>query len=536
MKDLERRMAEEPYWADKIAEKLIGRSKPGKKIVCAAGISPSGVVHIGNFRDVLTSDLVCRSLREKGYDAELIFSWDDYDRLRKVPKGIPDSFAQHMGKPLAEIPDPEDCHDSYAKHFQVPFEQVMPELGVPIRFIHQAREYGKNRYYSGIKLALQKRKEIAEILASFMTQGMTPAEIEAYYPLQVYCGKCRRSTETEIKKYDGENGVTYKCNACNHKETVDISKRNIGKLDWKVDWPMRWAAEGVVFEPGGEDHATPGGSYDVSSVIAKRIFGIEPPIFQGYGFVGIEGASKMSSSKGSGVSPKDLLQVYEPELLRWLFTRARPDKPITLFFDTEIIRQYDEFDKAVSAYLSGKLPNPEKRALDFAKVDTRREFSTLRTPFRQVASFGQIAQGNLDELEAMYDRMNQPYNALELRQRLVKSQNWVRNFAPDMAINVLTEPNKEYWATLDKKHQTHVERLRDELDKHWGLSSLTTFAYAIPKTPGMADDAKRKAQREFFGHVYQLLIRNDTGPRLPTFLLALGKERVKSLLDFKHYN
>ena len=82
---------------------------------------------------------------------------------------------------------------------------------------------------------------------------------------------------------------------------------------------MRWKYEGVVFEPGGHDHASPGGSYDVSSVVSKTVFDYEPPIFVEYKFVGIQGlGSKMSGSKGNAVSPLELLDVYEPELLKWL--------------------------------------------------------------------------------------------------------------------------------------------------------------------------------------------------------------------------
>ena len=78
------------YWADKLAEEVVRRKPDKEEYVCAAGISPSGSVHIGNFRDIATSWFVCRALRKMGKKAKLLFSWDEYDRLRKVPKNVSD--------------------------------------------------------------------------------------------------------------------------------------------------------------------------------------------------------------------------------------------------------------------------------------------------------------------------------------------------------------------------------------------------------------------------------------------------------------
>jgi lysyl-tRNA synthetase class 1 len=522
-------MTEIKHWADAIAEKLISLNPKKKKFICAAGISPSGTVHIGNFRDVITVDLVCRALKDKGYQAEKIFSWDEFDRLRKIPSNIPSNFSKYFGMPLVEIPDFDKCHKSYAEHFEKPFEEVLPELGIKIRFIHQSEMYGKNKYYEGIKTALKKRKEIAKILAGFKTQGMTKEGMENYYPLQIYCRKCRSSLNTKITKYDGENKIEYSCK-CGHKEKIDISKENVGKLDWKVDWAMRWKYEEVSFEPGGEDHASPGGSYDVSSVIAREIYGINPPLFQGYGFVGVQGAFKMSSSKGTGISPKDLLEIYEPELLRWIFVRDNPKKSITFFFDSEIIRQYDEFDEKIINY--SKLSEEEKREIDFAKID-KKPMQKTRVPFRQVASFGQISQGNFSELKNMFKEIKEKYNEEMLKIRLEKSQNWVEKFVPEMKIKVRETPNANYFKKLSKEEKEQVNKLKKKIKNNWTMKKLTVLVYEIPKKPNMSEEDKKSAQRNFFKNIYQILIDKDTGPRLPTFLLALGDKRVEKLLSVK---
>ncbi len=166
-------MEESKHWADAIAEKLIALNPKKKKFVCAAGNSPSGTIHIGKFRDVITVDLVGKALKDRKKEVRLIFSSDNFDKLRKIPTNIPENFSKYLGMPLSEIPDFEKCHNSYARHFEIPLEKALPELGIDIKFIYQAEMYKKNKYYEGIKTALQKRKEIAKILAKFKTQGMT---------------------------------------------------------------------------------------------------------------------------------------------------------------------------------------------------------------------------------------------------------------------------------------------------------------------------------------------------------------------------
>lgn len=517
------------HWADRIAEKLIKNFPNKKKFICAAGITPSGKVHIGNFRDVITAELVCRALKDKGKKAVLLFFWDEFDRFRKVPLDIPQDYSKYLGMPLVEIPDPYNCHESYAKHFEAEFEEVLPTLGIKPKIIYQAERYKRNEYYKGIKIAMKKREKIAQILRKFKTQEISDKEIKEFYPLQVYCRKCRKDT-TKILNYS-EDIVEYYC-VCGNRESVDISKENIGKLTWKVDWAMRWWYEKVDFEPGGADHATPGGSYDVAKEIAREIFNIEPPLFLGYAFVGIEGATKMSSSRGKGVTPKELLQIYEPELLRWIFCRKSPKRPVTFFFNTEIIRQYDEFDSAIKAFHEKKLSKEEIRELEFSSVVHGKIPEERKTDFRQIASFGQVAQGNLRELKKILERLGIEYKEKFLKERLEKSQNWINNFMPELKIELRDSPNEEYWKKLCEEERAQIKKFVKEMDNYWDLEKLTWLLYEIPKREGMNEKEKKEAQKNFFKNLYNLLIGKDTGPRLPTFLLAIGKEKTKKLLSF----
>jgi len=94
------------FWADEIANQIIKERGKKKEYICASGITPSGTIHIGNFREAITTDLVVKALENKGKKVKFIYSWDDYDRLRKVPKNLPKTYEKYIGMALSEIPSP----------------------------------------------------------------------------------------------------------------------------------------------------------------------------------------------------------------------------------------------------------------------------------------------------------------------------------------------------------------------------------------------------------------------------------------------
>ncbi|MDP3727942.1 MAG: lysine--tRNA ligase [bacterium] len=516
------------HWADQIAEELIKRSPQQKIYVFAAGISPSGTVHIGNFRDLITPEVVARALQSKGKKVRLLFSWDDYDRFRKVPVNVPKTFEEYIGLPLSQVPDPFGKEESYARHFEKEFETSLIELDVDTEFRYQTKLYQSGVYNDSIVEAMSKRKAIAKILSEFKTQEVKEEDIESYYPLTVYCEQCGKDSTKILSYSDTSHELGYSCK-CGHENTVDIAKKNIGKLQWKIDWPMRWRYEEVIFEPGGRDHSSPGGSYEVSSRIAKEIFNIEPPYYQPYDFIGLRGlAAKMSGSSGINVSPQELLEIYEPVLLRWLFLRVHPTKAFSLCFDSEIIRQYEEFDKEVELYLDGKLPPEQARVIELA-ITPKTKLKKNNIPFRQIASIGQIIQGNTKELERILTEMETNYNYESLERRLKLSQRWIEKYAPEMHVRLKDSPDIDYYQQLSDKEQRDIDRFFKEIDQHWTQEDLEHFVYAIPKDPNLAMEENKIRQRNFFKNIYQIIIGKDTGPRLATLLIAIGQKKLKSL-------
>lgn len=531
----------EKHWGQQIAEEVI-RQFPDEEIyTCAAGISPSGTVHFGNFRDVITALVVSKELAQMGKKTRVIFSWDDFDRMRKVPSNVAETFAENIGKPLAQVPDPETKTESYARHFEIPFEKAMQELSIDLEYRYQSKEYSQGTYTESIKEALGKRKEIAEILLSFMTEkgkeekGIIPETyIENYYPISVY-SRFSGKDNTKIISYDGAYNITYTCFDTNQEDTIDIRTASLVKLQWKVDWPMRWRHEGVVFEPGGHDHASPGSSYDIATVVAPKIFNRKPPVFAEYKFVGIQGlGAKMSGSKGNAVSPLQLLEIYEPEVLKWLYMKKTPAQAFTLAFDSEIYRQYEEFDKEVMLYQQGVLDAFSRRALELALSGKNIMEIATPIPFRQAVALGQIVQWDKTKLSELLSRTDVNYSEDSLLSRIARAQKWLLNYNPGEMIVVCEEKNTAYWDTMSTESQEHVRQLARYLrEEITSLESLEQKVYALPKQENLDQKENAKLQRAFFKDVYNLLISRDTGPRLSTFIWALGTEKVRNLLEME---
>ncbi len=523
------------HWSEKLADEIIKRDPCKDEYVCAAGISPSGSIHIGNFRDVATSLFVVKALQKKGKKAKLLFSWDEFDRLRKVPKNVSevtDGFDKYIGYPYVDIPNPFHTEEkSYAEYFEKEFEKSIARFGIEMDYRHQAEMYRSGKYKEHILTALDKRKEIFDILDSFRTQDAQDGERDAYYPVSIYCPECLRDT-TQINGYDEDTHVaSYSCK-CGYCGSFDFTKDTNCKLAWKIDWPMRWLYEHVDFEPGGKDHAAPGGSYNTSKVIAEKIFGIQPPLFQGYEFIGIRGSTgKMSGSSGLNLTPETLLNIYQPEVILWLYSRTDPTKAFNLCFDDGILRQYFEFDKQYQEYISGKANEHVQSVIEYSLISDRK-INTV--PMGLLVQLGSIVDFNVDMLETVFSKINQPYKYEDFAERLSLAQYWLENCAPENANKLLRYRNWTVYNDLSDDLKKEIALLHDYLNNNeYTLDELNTELYAIPKKLYGADAPNLKAlQGEFFKSVYRLLLGKDQGPRLYLFLYAIDKDSYVRLLDF----
>ncbi|MCX5170708.1 lysine--tRNA ligase [Streptomyces antibioticus] len=565
-------------WVSRFADEVIEESErraPGKPVVVASGLSPSGPIHLGNLREVMTPHLVADEIRRRGHQVRHLISWDDYDRYRKVPagiEGVDDSWAEHIGKPLTSVPAPAgSAYPNWAEHFKAAMVESLAELGVEFDGISQTEQYTAGVYREQILHAMRHRADIDAILDQYRTKKapakkqqqkpLDEAELEAaegsgaaseddgtgsagYFPYKPYCGNCAKDLTTVTSYDDDSTELTYTCTACAFSETVRLNEFNRGKLVWKVDWPMRWAYEGVIFEPSGVDHSSPGSSFQVGGQIVG-IFGGKQPIGPMYAFVGISGMAKMSSSRGGVPTPADALKIMEPQILRWLYARRRPNQSFKIAFDQEIQRLYDEWDKLDAKVADGTVLPADaaahSRAVRTAAAELPRTPRPL--PYRTLASVADITAGHQDQALRILSDLD-PGNPLgsldEARPRFDKAEAWINTHVPaDQRTIVREEPDTDLLKSLDEASQQSLRLLLDGLADHWSLDGLTHLVYGVPKVQaGFSADATPKelppeiktAQRTFFALLYHLLVGRDTGPRLPTLLLAVGQERVRTLL------
>ncbi|MDQ3628921.1 MAG: lysine--tRNA ligase [Actinomycetota bacterium] len=561
-------------WVSQFADQVIARSagRPSDQpVVCASGLSPSGPIHLGNLREVMTPHLVADEIRRRGYDCVHLVSWDDYDRFRKVPAGVDPAWEQHIGKPLSSVPAPRGSpYDTWAEHFKAPMLEALDALGIEFRGVSQTEQYTSGAYREQILLAMRERERIDAILGRYRTRpkpadsqrasndaddaaALAAAEgsgaaseddgaaANGYFPYKPYCSVCERDLTT-VTSYDDESTrLSYSC-ACGHAETVRLSAYDRGKLVWKVDWPMRWAHEGVDFEPSGVDHTSPGSSFVVGGQIVEEVFGAAQPVGPMYAFVGISGMAKMSSSRGGVPIPADALQIMEAPLLRWLYARRKPQQSFTIAFDQEIQRLYDEWDALGRKIVAGTAGQTEAVAYDRAVRTAQGPLpSTPRPlPYRMLASIVDVTTGHDEQVLRILGQVDadHPVTSLEqIQPRLGRAAYWVRTQVPaEQRTHVRVEPDIELLASLADTERESLALLLAGMDEHWSLEGLTTLLYGVPKQQaGLAMDVAptpelRSAQRTFFVLLYRLLLGSDTGPRLPTLLLAVGAERVRRLV------
>ncbi len=530
------------FWAEKIADQIIERRPNKDEYVCAAGISPSGSIHIGNFRDIATSLMVVKALRKKGKKAKLLFSWDEYDRMRKVPVNVQavdpnGEFEKYIGCPYVDVPNPfgGECK-TYAEYFEKEFEEAVEPFKLNMDYRHQAQMYRDGKYTEHIITALKKRDKIFDILASFKTQEVTEDEKENYYPVSIYCPECHRDTTKITSLSDDCIHATFEC-ACGHKGEFDFEHDHDCKLAWKVDWPMRWLYEGVDFEPGGKDHAAPGGSYQTSKIISKEIFDYDAPFFQGYEFIGIKGLTgKMSGSSGLNLTPGAILKLYEPDVVLWLYSKVEPTRTFDFCFDEVILRQYFEFDKGYNDYLEGKLDEHNREIYEYALIEPDKKLSTVSMSL--LVQLGSIVNFNVPMLESMFEKIGLNYKYDDFKSRLDRAKYWLENCAPDQVNRLRDTRNFDVFNSFSDEEKEQISMLHAFI-KNGGytMDELNTELYDIPKRSLKAevtDKELKSIQGSFFKNVYRLIMDKEKGPRLYLFLSAVDVNSYVRLLDFSY--
>ena len=525
------------HWADRTADQIIRERGDLDLYTCASGITPSGTVHIGNFREIISVDLVVRALRDRGKKVRFIYSWDDYDVFRKVPENMPnkDILEKHLRYPITMVPDTTGRDSSYARHHEVDVESILPEVGIHPEFLYQSERYRANMYAEGMKIALQNRNKLKEILNRYRDEAHKMSDDDDYWPTAAFCCKCNKDT-TEMIEYDGEYGLKYRCTSCGHVEKADLRTSKEIKLGWRVDWPMRWQYEHTLFEPAGKDHHSQGGSFDTARLVADEVYHWPAPVTFRYDFIGIKGVpGKMSSSKGRVINLYDVLNVYPPEIVRYLFAGTRPDTEFSISFDLDVIKTYEDYDKTerivwgVDKAKNENIFAKEKRIYELSQVDKMPEEMPYQVTggFRHLCNLLQTNAGDVDAVIATLGDVK-PSQEKALRRRCRCAWYWITECAPEEFRFALKKPEADGYtkAELAAPELTAVQRIcREVLPELDALEEkpLSEKIYDIAKECGIEP-------KELFTAMYQALIGKDQGPRLASFMKIIGKARLEAIL------
>ncbi len=519
------------HWADETAQQILDRYGDRDVYTVASGVSPSGVIHMGNLREVLTPFFVVKALQDKGKKVRFILSFDEYDRLRKVStdvEKVAPEFYKYIGAPYTSAPDPFGCHASYGAHFEQPLLDSLKTLGVDIEVLHQTQKYTSGEYTDGIIRAIQQRKKIYDIQYSFKTQDANEQDREKYYPIEIYCEKCGKDTTTVTAEHNNGTVLDYTCK-CGFSGSIDLRTQHHCKLPWKVDWPMRWAKEGVMFETGGRDHSSEGGSYQVSSVIAREVYGVEPPVYRMYDFVKLKGQTKkISSSAGVGdMRPEVMLHVYAPEVMLWMYNRFLPEKEFELALDSDVLRTYHEYDRMYQKYKDGTAGDVEARIMQLSLAGKPTDYVPVSASL--IASFAPIVNFDIDMLVDLLNKCGEKVTKEQIKDRFECIRFWMQNYCPDQIARLLPQKNEDFVSTMSDEEKGWVRTLVDSIkSKNLSTTEMQTLLYDIPKLNG---EENKQRQKRFFEVVYNLLLGKNQGPRLYLFLSAVDKGSYLHLLD-----
>ncbi len=506
------------HWADVLAEDLL---KEDKKHVLATGITPSGPIHVGNMREVLTTDAVFRSVLKKNADAELIYIADDFDNLRKVYPFLPSTYEKHVGKPLSDIPCPCGKHKSYAEHYLLPFLVSLKELGINPTVYKASEMYKNGMYEESIQIALENTDKIRKIIEKISKRQLP----KNWIPFNIKCEKCGNITSAEPVLYNHPY-IEYAC-ACGYEGTADVTKGGIGKLPWRIDWPARWKILGVTFEPFGKDHGTVGGTHDTGVAIAKEIFGYNPPKYIMYEFILLKGKGAMHSSTGTALSADEMLKMTPPEVLRFLLMNNHPNKHIQFDPGLGILNLVDEYDQQERAYF--KLEEEIKGTKDLTETyELSQPYEILKKipfqlPYRHLVTLVQTGE-NWSDIKKILARTNQiPKNLGKedeehLKDRAEHVKYWLENFAPDMVkFKVKKQLPK---INLTDEQTNFLKKLNDKLPSiKWKAEDIHNGIYEI-------SEKEKIPIKTAFAAIYQIILGQDNGPRAGFFLSNLDEDFV----------
>jgi lysyl-tRNA synthetase class 1 len=530
------------HWLFEIADAVEQRAKVmGKReIVLNGGLSVSGLQHIGRLRgEVLTGEAVRKILEKRGYKVKQFIvlytqdAWKGKEKQLKQFEG--EEGRKYIGYPLIKVPDPKGCHANWVEHYWEDFGGVLDKFSDgKIEVVRTTDLYAKE-LKEVTKEFIEKRELTRSVVNKYRGRNPYP---EDWIPIEPVCQNCGRIDGAKAIKIEGDL-VEYICKHCGYYGKTKLEN---GKLNWRLEWAGIWKALDIDFEPFGKDHATPGGSRDSCVELATTVLKIQPPIGLPYEWVAIRQGKKemdMGSSDFIGITPKEWLEIADPEVLRYIYFSTPPKKRIVIDL-TEIPQYYEQLYHGERAYFMRKEGKSLSEEEEEAAINY--ELSILtdppeRLPFQLSYYTAALLVQSLPK-EDIYDSALKRLRASKIiagelsefekeriKSILIRASNWVEKYAPEQVkYAVRAELPAELKGSL--RFKDSLIELGNKLIslENWNEDEIKKAM--IEHTSSMNDEERKIFYREF----YIVMIGKDSGPRAAPLLAALGKDMVKEKL------
>lgn len=521
------------HWADDLADQIL-KSGKHKPYWVDDMKTPSGRVHIGSVRAVVTHELIYRVLKDRGVDVAFSYVLEDHDPMDGLPVYVDQKkFSMHLGKPLFQVPSPEKGYASFGERWGKEYEEIFNAMGVHPQVIWGSKLYLSGKMNDMVKLCLDEADKIRSMYKTLYGEKK-PAD---WFPFFAVCEQCGKLSTTAVTAWDGDK-ITYECNVdglewtkgCGHKGKVSpFSTKNhyAGKLPWKVEWPCKWKVIGVTIEGAGKDHMSAGGSHDFGKLMCKNVIKYPVPFHFSHEFF-LVGGHKMSSSRGLGSSAKEVAELIPPFLIRLMIARVKYNRAID--FDPGGMTIPDLFDAYDEAALSfwGKKDKKLARLFELSQVEGAPPSRHFLPRFRDVATFIQYPE--IDIYNRFEDVKGKPLTDFErdvIEDRVKYAQLWLDGYAPTEAVFKPSEKIPDEALQLSHEQKAYLGHVVTLLGKEWKEpDDLQQALYNQAKEMGLST-------QKAFAAIYLSLTGKDHGPRAAWFLLEHASKAVKRFKEIQ---
>lgn len=505
--------------AKKIYNKIQKTTPKKGYVLFETGYGPSGLPHIGTFGEVVRTSYVMNAFNKiaPNIKTKMICVSDDIDALRKVPDNIPNQelIKANLGRPLTSVPDPFNTHQSFGQHMNSRLISFLDSFGFEYEFISATDKYKSGSYNDTMLQVMAKYQELMDLMLP--TLGLERQK--TYSPFMPIDKESGIVIDKGVKSINKEKASVTYYDLNNQEKEISILDGNC-KLQWKIDFGARWYSFNVDYEIYGKDHAP---NEPIYRKICQ-ILGGKPPINFTYEmFLSNEG-EKISKSKGNGIAIEDWLK-YAPQESMSLFMYQKPKTAKRLYFDV-IPKAMDEYITYSNSYNqldeAKKLENPLFH-IHSGNVNN----INFNISYSLILNLASVCNPENDDILWGFISKYQKNLHKESSPLLTKMINNAINYYNDFI-----KSNKKY-RTPNNKEKLALQDLANEIKKADNniindASQIQTMIFSIGKKHGY-----EKNMREWFLTLYQILLGQDQGPRMGSFIALYGQDNFLQLIDQK---